>query len=1130
MSSPISATQLSDGASEHNDSQEDEDDLEGVYTYQYTAPKNDASMAIDIFSSEDEDEEDNDSDDGITSRIVKESMSRVQENMPSESGVIEEVSMKNFMCHARLTIPLGPLINFIIGHNGSGKSAILTALTVCLGAKASVTNRGGKLSDFIKEGEEAAWVSVKIKNQGENAYQPELYGQSIYVERHFSRAGTSSFKIKNSEGRIVSIKKSDMENISDFFALQIDNPMNVLSQDLARQFLSNSTPQDKYKFFIRGTQLEQLDKDYTLLEQYLDECEARNEARQADVAALGEKKRKAEEKKKMMQRTDTIQTQINETGWMFAWAQIEEQERNLAKLDSEVAKKDEMIVRTQRGADDASKIFEEEDGTREATVAVIQDLEDQLQPLKESHQEIKELFDHNKAQLTESLTTQRQIKTDIGRHKSNIATAVQQIAAEHAKIENSNGPAHAQKITEMEEMKAVLPEQEAAMISHRDTKPALDRAVQIAENEAQASQFPIQQKRNELEQAESLLPRLEREQGDQTKAYNPQTIAVVRAIQSERRFRDKPVGPMGFHIQLKKPEWASIIERTVGGNMDAFVVTNKQDQTILSEIMKRNKCNANILIGSSRHIDVSQNEPEPDVDTMLRVLDIDNDLVRNALIINQRIDQTVLIPKRADGSAYAQRRKPNVFSVMSQHDTIRGQGWRFDVTRGGGNKTSPVQKWDRMIRMKTSQEEQIRLQRGTIQHIKQEIDHLQSRLREKQIAVKNAQQAIARHTQEARKHRTAIQRTETRIQELEAELDQDNINDTGVLDELQHQKQEAESELQSARDSYEDSINQKDKIDEAQRVVKADLEAASAAIRELEAKINKARNRGEQRERSRREALHKKNLAIGLLEEAQREREEAVQRREALAAQIESDLIPQAEEVHSRIPVPENMTTDMLDAKLEALVKERDRVQQSIGGSRERIWGAWRAASDAFKKGNKDLNDMMYAAKLIKISLLHRKGRWKKFRKFITTRAQNIFTYLLSERGFRGRILVNHSEKMLDISVEPDITRESDKGRQSRSLSGGEKSFSTICLLLSIWEAMGSPIRCLDEFDVFMDHANREVSMKMMIQAARRSVGRQFILITPQAMTFVEGWQDVKIFKMRDPERGQRTLPYGEEE
>ena len=48
------------------------------------------------------------------------------------------------------------------------------------------------------------------------------------------------------------------------------------------------------------------------------------------------------------------------------------------------------------------------------------------------------------------------------------------------------------------------------------------------------------------------------------------------------------------------------------------------------------------------------------------------------------------------------------------------------------------------------------------------------------------------------------------------------------------------------------------------------------------------------------------------------------------------------------------------------------------------------------------------------------------------------------------------------LQVQPDETQRG-KGRSTHGLSGGEKSFSTICLLLSMWEAMGAPIRCLDE-------------------------------------------------------------------
>ena len=37
----------------------------------------------------------------------------------ADHGIIEKVSLKNFMCHNRLEVTFGPNVNFIIGRNGS---------------------------------------------------------------------------------------------------------------------------------------------------------------------------------------------------------------------------------------------------------------------------------------------------------------------------------------------------------------------------------------------------------------------------------------------------------------------------------------------------------------------------------------------------------------------------------------------------------------------------------------------------------------------------------------------------------------------------------------------------------------------------------------------------------------------------------------------------------------------------------------------------------------------------------------------------------------------------------------------------------------------------------------------------
>lgn len=75
-----------------------------------------------------------------------------------------------------------------------------------------------------------AEVTLTLKNQGEEAYRPKEYGKSIVITRTFNRQGASSWAIKSKDGTKVSDKRDELAAICDHMNIQVDNPLNVLTQ------------------------------------------------------------------------------------------------------------------------------------------------------------------------------------------------------------------------------------------------------------------------------------------------------------------------------------------------------------------------------------------------------------------------------------------------------------------------------------------------------------------------------------------------------------------------------------------------------------------------------------------------------------------------------------------------------------------------------------------------------------------------------------------------------------------------------------------------------------------------------------------------------------------------------------
>ena len=83
--------------------------------------------------------------------------------------------------------------------------------------------------------------------------------------------------------------------------------------------------------------------------------------------------------------------------------------------------------------------------------------------------------------------------------------------------------------------------------------------------------------------------------------------------------------------------------------------------------------------------------------------------------------------------------------------------------------------------------------------------------------------------------------------------------------------------------------------------------------------------------------------------------------------------------------------------------------------------------------------------------------------------AQLYFLHFLQEREFIGKLQFSHKSGKghLDVIVGSDRNSQSTT-KDLKCLSGGERSFATVCFIMSLWDAIEAPFRCLDEFDVYM--------------------------------------------------------------
>ena len=87
--------------------------------------------------------------------------------------------------------------------------------------------------------------------------------------------------------------------------------------------------------------------------------------------------------------------------------------------------------------------------------------------------------------------------------------------------------------------------------------------------------------------------------------------------------------------------------------------------------------------------------------------------------------------------------------------------------------------------------------------------------------------------------------------------------------------------------------------------------------------------------------------------------------------------------------------------------------------------------------------------------------------------------------------------------------------RDTKQLSGGERSYTTLSFTLSLNQSSESPFCAIDEWDVFMDAVARKVSLDKMLRYADEHKHKQFILLTPQDISTLKASEYLTIQRLK---------------
>lgn len=1067
----------------------------------------------------------------------------------SLSGILEAVQLDRFMSHDCFEYRLGRNINIVNGPNGSGKSAIVAALQIGLGARASATERGSKIEDHIMHNKDSAIITIRIHNSKPEpndltpdlSFKHERYGSKIIIERKLVRKGSSSWAVKDYRGRSAVLgdgetARSEVRDIVDHFGFMVDNPVAILTQTKSKAFLAKCRPAEHFKLYKAATLLGPLEKELSATVEVGNGLKNDILLKKKEMPRAEKKLDALENAHKEAQELKHIDQRIADTETLFAWTLHAEKENDLVRMEQITAEQFEPGV---QAADLKFK----------GISSNVQKLNDEISVVNKEMQEASAKYQETYRSARESKKVVTTQGLDIQRHRSlakdqeteieegsrNVKMATEKLNS--TRLEHLAGQEQKDQMARcldeaanhVAALEKELEDRRRREAEAQDKKYQFDEQIPKAKDELQRIRVDFERKRQDQMMHEGAAS-----QNNALIRFGQGFIDLDRQIhRNQHRFNVRPVGPLGQFIKVKDQSWAPAVEACLGAStLRSYIVHNGRDSAALQQLLSNRGVRPTIIVADLnrpryqiRDSDIPQVQHMGHC-TMLDMLTFEHNAVFNVLVDQSSIERLALVGTGEDITRLGWSRLPNlnaVWNKQGEHAYSRNRSNTFRKANDNMGRGAPILSADRSSYLRV---------------LREEVQKLQESMNEQQNVVAHIEgehrQAYSEWTQAGR----VVQQAQRSLQEakdekmrIEDQLSQaTNAFDAKPFeDEILHYERQVE-EAQKKRDAELKWVEElQRKLSDLESKYRAALETArkeDARYKELSSdleKKNAAMSQSRKQLGSAKLALQK---AEQQMQAAQTEMEE--KRREASQKMnLARSLGNRPKDVN-----PVKNPSSRINRALTNLRERRHAEQERRGGrSAEDIEEEYLQAKQKHDSTRSMLERIESYDRALEKGINQRLDTRQVLDRKLRTHVRNHFKQFLSVRGHTGNLKFKRNEKgVMELIITTKMSShkkgdgDSYETKDLRSLSGGERSFTTLAFMLALAEVVQNPIRVMDEIDVFQDEANRRASFKTLIDYCSSYLSdKQFIIITPLRLPDIEPSDHVRIVKLKAPRDDRGT-------